>query len=858
MRRIHKHCGAAAVATIVNASRTESSSSSVPPTATTQTGGSSAAAPSSSSPSPASSSAWRQQVLDRETQEELGLASDKTYASGAILSEKEYDESRRRLGGGKLASSSSSASGAGSSSSSGTSASATASARGGKGRGGNSAAEAEAAMLEGAESATFSPVDFYRRRLSYLFLVRFRRMWAPVAAYIAALYGIGTANLYLSPAAAAAAAATADGGATAAVSVLSLLSMPQIMSAAAAVALLNRFVVAGPSSRWLRKARLAAKAARAEVPSAAPTGASSSASAAVASRLPLYRQIAVVTGATGALGREVAAELQALGAMVIVTHLPGSRPLFAADASSAKEGAAAPPPSPNAVITQTNAPAGTIPMRSYPLDLADRNSVRAFCGLIGNDRSHTNAPNPLAVPKIDLLVLAAGIKEQRYVPTRYNTDRHIEVNFLGHFLLAENLLPLLRRSQYSGVDASGRGAGAATATSSAASPSSPTVNASSSSATFAGVRGGRVVYVSCVDHSSVGQKVQFRSIANAYFESSGSSSSAFSGSSTYKEKFLREGDDSYLVGPMYATSKVGTIVHTMSLHERRYAGVDGTAATGGLLGGGGSAAASSGASSGAFRSQPPLRPYVAMCAVLPSFQSFLGRSKLDEEALPAAVVEARLAAGFTKEGALANAAEAASSSASSATEKKKPSVAAPPPPSWAMGGASSASAGGNSTAFASASSSVQQGVIPQIGSNSAAVSDEAAVQAFDGAASLLGSLWRQTPRQAAETVLDVCLRPDACSGGMYSETIEMSHARRASDSSAEGTSLLSRLIPRPAALFEVLSAACHQLRARQSLIGWAAQQTRGYTVDIPPHAQQQQAPSAAAKRSTAAADRGKK
>lgn len=681
----------------------------------------------SSSPSqPPSANGWRQQVVERD--DNLNDApspggvksafSDKTIASSAILTEKGFEESKKAMGGGVGKTKTSS----------------------------KSAQQTEAAFREDVESSTFSPIDFYRRRIAYLALVRSRKGWVPLASYGTLLYGLS----FFGP-----------------------LAMPQVLTAGAAIALLNKFVVAGSSSKWLKLAKGAANKAVVELSGNSTNN---------FERLPLYRQVAVITGASGALGREVAEQLQSLGAMVIVTHIPGTKPFFEGH-NDIVEGKVDNRKAAT-IITQLSPPNNTLPMRSYPLDLADRNSVRSFCGYLTNENSNSSS----AVPKIDILVLGAGIHEPRYVPTKHNTDRHIEINYLGQFLLTESLLPLVRRSHYSGVGINGFGLPTA-----ADAPAPPSSTFSPSSA-FSGLRGGRIVYVSCTLHSLIGQKTLHRNIATAYSgEESANTSSTQQGPlssapstqtqspSSYKAKWLKEGDDSYIHSILYAVSKLGNIYHTQSLHERRYVGIDGALNT--------NKEAASNVSNKA------LRPYAAACAILPTFQSHLSR-KLDGEQIPAAVAESRAASGLNEDGSLKEENKDGSS-------KKGPSNGS-------------------------------QVTLSLIGSTSAPISDESKVQSFVPS-SLIGALWRQTPSQAAETVLDVCLRPDIVSGGFYHENREMSQAKVARPlPGASPKSFWQRIIPTPASCFEVLSAGANNVRMRNSLVGWAAQQTRSYTIDVSP------------------------
>lgn len=125
--------------------------------------------------------------------------------------------------------------------------------------------------------------------------------------------------------------------------------------------------------------------------------------------------VAVVTG-TGGLGFEDAVALARAGAEVV---LAGRNPAKGSDAVAA--------------IAQ-QVPGATI--RFEPLDLASLASVRAFSARIRE-----------TVPKLDLLINNAGVMVP---PTRQVTEDGFELqmgtNYLGHFALTGELMPLLRAS----------------------------------------------------------------------------------------------------------------------------------------------------------------------------------------------------------------------------------------------------------------------------------------------------------------------------------------------------------------------------------------------------------------------------
>ena len=123
---------------------------------------------------------------------------------------------------------------------------------------------------------------------------------------------------------------------------------------------------------------------------------------------------ALVTGATGGLGFEVAAALLAAGAEVVL--------------------ASRDPAKGEAALARLETGRGRA--RFEPLDLGDLASVRALAARIaGEDRP------------LDLLVANAGVM----APSRRETtvdgfERQFGVNYLGHFAMAGLLLPALRRA----------------------------------------------------------------------------------------------------------------------------------------------------------------------------------------------------------------------------------------------------------------------------------------------------------------------------------------------------------------------------------------------------------------------------
>ncbi len=127
--------------------------------------------------------------------------------------------------------------------------------------------------------------------------------------------------------------------------------------------------------------------------------------------------VALVTGATGAIGFEVARALAAAGATVLIAARDPGR------------GAAA-----LARLGAEQLAAGRLDL--VPLDLADLGAVRACAAAVGARHG-----------ALDLVVHAAGVMA---LPRRHVTadgfETQLAVNFLGPFALTAHLLPLLRRA----------------------------------------------------------------------------------------------------------------------------------------------------------------------------------------------------------------------------------------------------------------------------------------------------------------------------------------------------------------------------------------------------------------------------
>ena len=126
------------------------------------------------------------------------------------------------------------------------------------------------------------------------------------------------------------------------------------------------------------------------------------------------QQVALVTGSTSGLGRELALRLGAAGTHVIV-HGRNRRRGMEVVAAIESEGGSA---------------------RFYAADLASLEQVRRFGEAILGDYG-----------KLDLLINNAGIAfgTQRSV-SEDGHELHFQVNYLSHFLLTRMLLPRLRES----------------------------------------------------------------------------------------------------------------------------------------------------------------------------------------------------------------------------------------------------------------------------------------------------------------------------------------------------------------------------------------------------------------------------
>ncbi|XP_078069174.1 retinol dehydrogenase 14a [Mustelus asterias] len=124
----------------------------------------------------------------------------------------------------------------------------------------------------------------------------------------------------------------------------------------------------------------------------------------------------IVTGANSGIGRATAAGLARLQARVILACRDEK-----AAAQAARE------------IQEESGGAGELLVRH--LDLASLRSVRSFCQRITEEE-----------PRLDVLINNAGIFQCPYMKTEDGFEMQFGVNHLGHFLLTNLLLDLLKRS----------------------------------------------------------------------------------------------------------------------------------------------------------------------------------------------------------------------------------------------------------------------------------------------------------------------------------------------------------------------------------------------------------------------------
>ena len=126
------------------------------------------------------------------------------------------------------------------------------------------------------------------------------------------------------------------------------------------------------------------------------------------------QQVALITGSTSGLGRELALRLGSMGTHVIVHGRNRERGMEVVAAIERAGGSA----------------------RFYAADLASLEQVRVFAQAVLDDYE-----------KLDLLINNAGIAfgQERSV-SQDGHELHFQVNYLSHFLLTQMLLPRIRES----------------------------------------------------------------------------------------------------------------------------------------------------------------------------------------------------------------------------------------------------------------------------------------------------------------------------------------------------------------------------------------------------------------------------
>ncbi|XP_035418426.1 retinol dehydrogenase 14 [Cygnus atratus] len=130
----------------------------------------------------------------------------------------------------------------------------------------------------------------------------------------------------------------------------------------------------------------------------------------------------IITGANSGLGRAVAAELLRMRARVIM----GCRDRARAERAASEI---------RAELAEREAAEGGGELVVRQLDLASLSSVRDFCRQVLQEE-----------PRLDVLINNAGIFQCPYMKTEDGFEMQFGVNHLGHFLLTNLLLGLLKNS----------------------------------------------------------------------------------------------------------------------------------------------------------------------------------------------------------------------------------------------------------------------------------------------------------------------------------------------------------------------------------------------------------------------------
>ncbi|KAH0520882.1 retinol dehydrogenase 14 [Microtus ochrogaster] len=139
----------------------------------------------------------------------------------------------------------------------------------------------------------------------------------------------------------------------------------------------------------------------------------------------MHGKTVLITGANSGLGRATAAELLRLGARVIMGCRDLGRAQEAAGQLRQELGQAG--------GQEPDATKGQLVVKE--LDLASLRSVRAFCQELLQEE-----------PRLDVLINNAGIFQCPYMKTEDGFEMQFGVNHLGHFLLTNLLLGLLKSS----------------------------------------------------------------------------------------------------------------------------------------------------------------------------------------------------------------------------------------------------------------------------------------------------------------------------------------------------------------------------------------------------------------------------
>ncbi|XP_013911736.1 PREDICTED: LOW QUALITY PROTEIN: retinol dehydrogenase 14-like [Thamnophis sirtalis] len=139
---------------------------------------------------------------------------------------------------------------------------------------------------------------------------------------------------------------------------------------------------------------------------------------------PMEGKTAIITGANSGLGRATAAELLRQGARVIMACRDCGRAEEAARELRAEVG-----------LCSRGGGECRGELVVHELDLASLRSVRSFCQQVLQEE-----------PRLDVLINNAGIFQCPYMKTEDGFEMQFGVNHLGHFLLTNLLLSLLKSS----------------------------------------------------------------------------------------------------------------------------------------------------------------------------------------------------------------------------------------------------------------------------------------------------------------------------------------------------------------------------------------------------------------------------